>query len=189
MTLSDNRPAGLRQSGRSADRKWRLKPLSLGRLGLVWVVAVAACTTPTATPAAAPTSAAPAEGPTAAATVNVVEAAGLRAAIALEILEYLTPGQPPVARAQVTEAEQLAGLIAALDVEVALQPRARCLERYRLRFTLSDGTQPEFGYVCADGGAWLRGAQAFWQFRDIAAPEAFRQLVDAQLQAAPTPAP
>jgi len=161
--------------------------LNLTRLGLAWAVVVAACATPT--PAATPPDLPGVAGPTTTLTVNVFAAAGLDAAIALDILEHPAPGEPLVVRARVSEAEQLAGLTAALDAALALQPRARCLERYRLRFTLRDGTQPEFGYACEGGEAWLRGAQPFWQGQDVVAPEAFRQQLAALLQAAPAPTP
>ena len=114
--------------------------------------------------------------------VNVVAAAGLGEAVAVEIQERLPSGldfaEPGV---RLDDEDLVHEIVAALDVDLPLQPRARCVERYRLRFLLTDGAFRELLYHCADEEAFLRGDQEFWQFMDVHPPQRFRQLIAEQL--------
>jgi hypothetical protein len=68
-------------------------------------------------------------------------------------------------------------LVAALDVDLPLQPTARCIPRYRLRFRLADGRAEEFVYSCEDGQAFLGGSQAFWNLQQVTPPKRFQELM------------
>ncbi|HKZ54076.1 MAG TPA: hypothetical protein VJ123_01250 [Anaerolineales bacterium] len=117
--------------------------------------------------------------------VNVAAAAGLQDAVALEIQERLASGQDFAEPGVRIEDEDLVReIVSALDIDLPLQARARCVERYRLRFLLRDGAVRELLYHCADEVAFLRGDQEFWQFMDVHPPQRFRQLIADQLSPA-----
>jgi hypothetical protein len=124
-------------------------------------------------------TAGPEPGATTSATVNLVVAAGLSQTTSVEILELAVTQAGPEynLRRSLDQPQDVAALIAALDVELPLGPAARCIERYRLRFHLADGGAEEFAYSCEDGHVFLGGSQPFWFYQQVIPPERFQQLM------------
>jgi putative hemolysin len=121
------------------------------------------------------------------APINVVELAGLRDTTEIQILEFAMADVSGLAqRATISDAGVIARLVAALDVDIPLDPRARCPTTYVVRFVLSDGSVVDLGYGCgAEAIQILRGEQGFWQGLDGRAPDGFSVLIQEQLAAAP----
>lgn len=118
--------------------------------------------------------------PTRTQAVNPVAAAGLEQAVAIEILELLESDAAIEyqARWTIDQPDEVAELVSALDTELTLGPLARCIEQYRLRFRLADGSVEEFGYFCGDDGAFLRGTQEFWALQQATPPQRFQRLME-----------
>lgn len=132
-------------------------------LALVLIVFLTGCR--------AATGATPANG-----LVNVVQAAGLDQTTQLEIMQIAPTGQASAGRV-LTEAASIQPFIAALNQELPLRPRSRCLGQYRLRFHLTNGQIQEFEYYCQGDASFLRGDQAFWAGQEIESPAEFDRLV------------
>ncbi|MFN8474914.1 MAG: hypothetical protein U0822_22190 [Anaerolineae bacterium] len=109
-------------------------------------------------------------------SVNVVQAAGLDQTTQLEIIQTTPVGQAGAARV-LTDTASIQPFIAALNQELPLRPRSRCLGQYRLRFHLSNGQVQEFEYFCQGGASFLRGDQAFWVGQEVGPPPEFDRLV------------
>jgi len=119
--------------------------------------------------------------------INPVEQAGLNGATEIQVLELnMDAATGYVHRLTISDPEVIAQIVAALDVQLKLGPRARCLAWYTLRFRLADGSVQEFGLGCdAENPTFLRGGQDFWQDQDAEPPTQFWVLIQAQLAAAP----
>lgn len=119
-------------------------------------------------------------------SVNLTDVAGLVDTQAIEIVELPEPGQaaeaPERVVAVIREPAEIQQIVAALETDLPLVPRALCLERYRLRFVQPDGQAVSFGYSCDGGGAFLRGDQAYWRGMDVQPPEDFQELLSTYLQ-------
>lgn len=116
--------------------------------------------------------------------LNVVEAATLQDTVSIEIDEFLVGGTEMSEHkfiVVISDPDVVMEIVSALDIALPLKPRAQCLERYRLRFILSDETVQEFGYSCGASGDFLRGAQEFWRFQDVSPPDAFKRLIAEQI--------
>jgi hypothetical protein len=119
--------------------------------------------------------------------VNLIAEARLAATIKIEIHETVSsevadsPGVVEahiVHRLTVTDAHVIAQIIAALDTELALGPRARVPTPYGLEFHLDDGTVQSFGYaVTGDTPGILRGEQGLFQGQDAEPPAGFEALI------------
>lgn len=109
-------------------------------------------------------------------TLNVVTAAGLRETKSIAIDERANDGSYKSATI-ITDIGVVTKIVATLDIPPPLRRRVQCLERYRLRFTLRDGSTQTFGYSCDASGNFLRGTQAFWQFQDVSPPLDFVNLI------------
>jgi hypothetical protein len=111
--------------------------------------------------------------------VNPVVEARLAGTVSVEILELVESQGAPEYELLLTlsRAEDVGPLVAALDVDLLLQPTARCIPRYRLRFRLADGRTEEFVYSCEDGQAFLGGSQAFWNLQQVTPPQGFQELM------------
>lgn len=109
--------------------------------------------------------------------VNVAREAALAGTTKLEILEQ-SGNAPTDYKLQATIADRttIAAVVAALDRPLALGPRARCIGKYILRFTVAGETQ-EFEYFCQDGTSFLRGGQSFWQGMQVQPSGEFDQLI------------
>lgn len=119
-------------------------------------------------------------------SINLTEAAGLTDTVAIEIVMLPEPDQPADAPeeliAEIGADEQVRQLIAALDTDLPLTPRALCLERYRLRFVQPDGEVVSFGYSCNGDEAFLRGDQGYWRGMDVLPPSDFEAVLSEYLQ-------
>ena len=111
--------------------------------------------------------------------VNPTIEAGLAGTVSVEILELVESQAEPKYELRLTlsRAQEVAALVAELDVDLPLQPTARCIPRYRLRFRLTDGRSEEFLYSCEDGQAFLGGSQAFWRLQQVTPPQGFQELM------------
>ena len=118
---------------------------------------------------------APPARPVASHMLNVVEAAGLRETVEIEIAAT----DPDRGRhTTITDQAAIEEIIASLDTDLPLGLRTRCIEDYRLLFHLRDGTTQEFRYSAGEWGCWLlRGEQEFWQGGEAVPPEVFNQLI------------
>lgn len=125
------------------------------------------------------------------ASLNAVEAAGLRDAVAVVIrpLRSLGPeGSEPVGGPAggtepipITEPGLVAEMVAELDDDLPLRPRAQCAPLYALGFVRSDGETVEFEYACGEGPIVLRGEQAFFDGRDVHPSLQFDELIASRL--------
>jgi len=111
--------------------------------------------------------------------VNPAIEARLAGTVSVEILELVeAQGAPEYElRLILSRADDVATFVAALDQDLPLQPTARCIPRYWLRFRLADGRMEEFVYSCEDGRAFLGGSQAFWSLQQATPPQAFQELM------------
>lgn len=118
---------------------------------------------------------APPARPVASHMLNVVEAAGLRETVEIEIAAT----DPDRGRhTTITDQAAIEEIIASLDTDLPLGLRTRCIEDYRLLFHLRDGTTQEFRYSAGEWGCLLlRGEQEFWQGGEAVPPEVFNQLI------------
>ncbi|HAL62666.1 MAG TPA: hypothetical protein DCP08_09720 [Chloroflexi bacterium] len=110
--------------------------------------------------------------------INVVKEAGLSDTVEIEIAELAGDAELGyLHRVTITDSQILDQIIAALNQDLQLGPRARCPARYELRFHLGDGTVQEFSYSCDNGPSFLHGGQDFWQVQDIQPPARFDELI------------
>jgi hypothetical protein len=122
-------------------------------------------------------------------SINVTEALNLEGTVAIDVLQSVVTeveggGQEmdyaPVAR--ISEPEVVAGVVEALDTEVAVGERSRCMSRYLLVFHQEDGTRQTMGYACfQDGTPFLRGRFQEDVGQDAVPPEPFVELVNEHL--------
>jgi hypothetical protein len=115
--------------------------------------------------------------------VNVAEGAGLAATVKIEIYETVSSevtGSPGVAEAHVvhrltvSDSQAIAQIVAALDRDAALGPRARVPTPYVLEFHLDDGSAQSFGYASAgENPGILRGEQVLFRGQDAEPPVEF----------------
>ncbi len=160
----------------------RSKLPALGSVLMLSVLILGGCASITVQPTESPTAA-----PPEVAHINVVEQAGLTAAVEIEVLEWdLDSPSSYSHRLTITDSQVVARMVAALDTDLQLGPRARCPAWYTLRFHLADGTVQELGYACdPQNPTFLRGGQDFWQGQDVEPPGRFNEVVQEQLAASP----
>jgi hypothetical protein len=92
--------------------------------------------------------------------------------------------------ADIDDQETIAAIIASLDVELPLGPRARCIANRILVFYRADGSTYHLSYGCeAENESFLRGDDAYWQGLDAAAPSEFRELVQGAIETNPPALP
>jgi len=115
--------------------------------------------------------------------VNPTIEAGLAGTVSVEILELVESQAGPEYELRLTlsQAEEVAALVAALDMDLPLQPTARCIPLYHLVFRLADGRAEEFVYSCEDGQAFLGGSQTFWNLQQVTPPQKFQELMREQV--------
>ena len=119
--------------------------------------------------------------------INVVEALELGRTIQIDVTETVSTeveGSPGVMEATVhhllaiQDAEVIAQLVATLDTELALEPRARVLTPFVLEFQLDDGNLYSLGYLPGtDAPSILRGDDRVWGGQDARPPVAFERLL------------
>lgn len=115
---------------------------------------------------------------------NLVESGDLRRTQAIEIGVFNpTSALPYPAAATVTDPAGVERFIEVLDQPLALGPAAACLDAYRLRFTLDDGSVREIGFACEGEPAVLRAEFGGLQGRSLPAPADLAALVAAHTQA------
>ena len=109
-------------------------------------------------------------------TINLVEVAGLRRTVGIEVCSLDCASYTPFYT--IANPEFVAALIDALDTEMPLRPHARCPAIYQLRFILANGQHYDFEYACQMmTPTYLRGGQDFWNGQDAVAPDAFNKLI------------
>jgi len=110
--------------------------------------------------------------------INVVKEAGLSDTVRIEIAEMVEkPELDYLHRVTITDPHTIDQIVATLNQDFQLDPRARCPAHYQLRFHLGDSTVQELGYRCDNGRSFLRGDQAFWQLQDLQPPAQFDELI------------
>jgi hypothetical protein len=127
--------------------------------------------------------------------INVVEALRLGRTVQIDVMETVSSeveGSPGVVEATihhrltVREAEVIARLVATLDTELALEPRARVLTPSVLQFQLDDGNLYSLGYLPGtDAPSILRGDDRVWGGQDAQPPVAFERLLAELLASGP----
>lgn len=116
-------------------------------------------------------------------TVNVARAGGLARTTGIEVLEQQGDGAS-THWLTITDPALIGEIVAALDVELDLQPRERQLERYTIRFLQAGGRLAEVGYTPGAGpGAMLRGDGGYWYGQQVEPPPEFQRLMQEQLAA------
>ncbi len=163
----------------------RIKSWTLSTL-VVLVLLLSACNAATPTPEPAATHLEGTATAELAESVNVTEALNLGGTVAIDVLQSVAAeveggGQEmdyaPVAR--IAEPEVIASVVEALDAEVAVGERSRCMSRYLLVFHQEDGTRQTMGYACfQDGTPFLRGRFQEDVGQDTVPPQAFVELLD-----------
>lgn len=109
--------------------------------------------------------------------VNAAREAGLAGTTKLEILEQTgNAATNYTLRATITDQTTITSVVTELDRSLSLGPRARCIGKYILRFTVA-GAMQEFEYFCQEGTSFLRGGQAFWQGMQVQPSGEFDQLM------------
>ncbi|MFP4345262.1 MAG: hypothetical protein ACLFU8_11260 [Anaerolineales bacterium] len=161
----------------------RIKIWTLG--ALVVLLSLSACNGATPTPA--PATALPEGTAELAESINVTRALGLDETIAIDVLESVVveadegEGQEMdyALVARVSDREIVARAVEALDTEVEVGERSRCMSRYLLVFHQEDGTRQTMGYACfQDGTPFLRGRFQEDVGQDAVPPQAFVELMD-----------
>jgi hypothetical protein len=118
--------------------------------------------------------------------VNLVQEAGLAATVKIEVYETVSSEvseSPGVVEAQVvhrltiTDSEMIALVVAALDTELTLGPRARAPTPYVLEFHLDDGAVQSLGYaISGEEPGILRCEQGLFGGQDAEPPVQFETL-------------
>jgi len=111
--------------------------------------------------------------------INIVDEAGLAQTQKITVLK-LDPDAPVSHQPMnfISEPAVVAEILASLNSDVHLMPRARCPAPFTLRFHLADGTFQEIGYACElQTPSFLRGDQDFWHGKDALAPDGFNALL------------
>jgi hypothetical protein len=120
-------------------------------------------------------------------TVNVTQQARLAETVAIEVYETIisevtdTPGVAEAhveQRLTITNLDVIGEIVASLDEELPLGPRARMPAPFSLQFRLQDGSVQLLGY--APGGEQpgiLRGDQGFFGGQDAQPPSVFELLM------------
>jgi hypothetical protein len=116
-----------------------------------------------------------------AATVNVVQEANLRQTTQLAILAVEESSGNYSLVAQLDDPAVITAAVDALDQALPLVPAVRCIDQYRLRFTLADGAVHEFGYRCQGGESFLQGGPGFLQGHAVQPPETLWEVLRAHL--------
>ncbi len=89
-------------------------------------------------------------------SINVTQAAHLEQTIEIDIGVFdPTAAAPYPSAATVTDSAVIAEIVDLLDQELPIGPAAACMEVFRLRFKLSDGSVQEFDYLCEPDGSVL----------------------------------
>jgi putative hemolysin len=119
--------------------------------------------------------------------INPTDLAGLDGTVEIEVLELNAEAATGyVHRLTISDADVIAGIVFALDVDLKLGPRVRCPAWYTLRFRLSNGAVQELGLGCdAENPTFVRGGQDFWQGQDAEPPAQFVALIQEQLATTP----
>jgi len=118
-----------------------------------------------------------------AATVNIVQQANLRQTSRLEILALTAASNGDYTLvAQVDDPALISEIVTTLDQDLPLLPALRCIDHYRLRFTLTDGVVHEFGYLCQDDHAYLQGGPGFLQGHAVEPPATLLEIVRGQVK-------
>jgi putative hemolysin len=119
--------------------------------------------------------------------INPAQQAGLEGAVEIEVLELnMDASTGYISRVTISDPDTIAQIVAALDVDLRLGPRARCPSWHVLRFRLAEGSVEELGLGCdAEKPTFLRGGQDFWQGYDAELPAQLTPLIQAQLAEAP----
>jgi hypothetical protein len=118
---------------------------------------------------------------------NLADQAGLAATVRIEVYETVSlevadsPGAveaPAVHRLTITVSPVIAQIVAALDTDLTLDPRARVPTPYALEFHLDDGTVQSLGYaITAENAGILRGEQGLFRGQDAEPPVEFETLI------------
>jgi hypothetical protein len=126
--------------------------------------------------------------------VNLVEQAGLAATVKIEVYETISadvsdsPGVVEahvVHRLTIADSQVIAQIVAALDADLALGPRARVPTPYVLEFHLDDGTVQSLGYaITGENAGILRGEQGLFRGQDAQPPVEFENVVGQLLASA-----
>jgi hypothetical protein len=126
--------------------------------------------------------------------INLVEEAGLAATVKIEVYETVSSEVsegPGVVEAQVfhrltiADSEMIAQIVATLDRDLALGPRARVPTPYVLEFHLDDGRVQGFGYaIIGENPSILRGEQGLFRGQDAKPPVEFETLLGELLASA-----
>jgi hypothetical protein len=113
----------------------------------------------------------PVASPTAAATVNIAQEANLHTTHKVEILALDAAKQGDYTLVTTLDDQAtIEAIVTALDQALPLLPAVRCIDQYRLRFTLADGVVHEFGYQCQGGESFLQGGPGFLQGHAVQPP-------------------
>jgi hypothetical protein len=126
--------------------------------------------------------------------VNVVEQAGLAATVGIEMYESVSsevadsPGvveAHAVHRLTISDSQVIAQIIAALDTDLMLGPKARLPTPYVLEFHLDDGTVQSLGYaITGEEPGILRGEQGLFRGQDAQPPVEFENVIGQLLASA-----
>jgi putative hemolysin len=117
-------------------------------------------------------------------SLNPVAQANLRGTQRIEVLLQTYSKEGGIAQASVqpladiNDPATVAAIVASLDAELPLGPRARCMANGALVFYRPDGSTYYMGYGCElESATFLRGDEGYWQGQDALAPPALRELV------------
>ena len=119
--------------------------------------------------------------------INVVEQAALRDTVAVKVMEFsdaaISGEEGPYAlRLAITDPGLIGQIVDALDTDLDVAPKLKCIAEYKLRFELADGTVQAFWYSCGDA-FFLNGNQDFMRGQDFFPPEELNELVKELLAA------
>jgi putative hemolysin len=117
--------------------------------------------------------------------INPVQHSNLDTVTAIDVYDLINGGEKPIL--QLTDAEKLNDIVAALNANLPLTPKTFCAPRYRMVFHLHDGTTVELDYFCDGSAPFIRSELGYFENEDYAVTDAFVQIMTKELAAAERP--
>lgn len=116
-------------------------------------------------------------------SVNVAQAAGLAQTTEIDIGVFNTTAAAPYpSAATVSDPAIIAKIVGLLDQQLPVGPTAACMEAYRLRFKLTDGSVQEFDYFCEPDASLLSNDSVTeLKGKSIQAPPELATIIEQQL--------
>ncbi len=107
--------------------------------------------------------------------LNPVKAVGLDTTTRIEVFDLTGDATVPILR--LDEPAVIASLVGSLDATLPVTAKTFCAPRYRLRFTMDDGSTVEIDYFCDDVAPFIRSDADVFKNEDYTVSEDFELLM------------